>query len=120
MDSFDHLTRASRSDVAGGRVLRAFQAGEPVAVRPALCDVVPGRVRIHVYHSLGFEQDIDAAVGMIDDIAFALFVPVFLHFCLRYPVRSEVLDAKPWKTYALYVPAIVLSLSTVVVFGLPL
>jgi len=64
----------------------------------------------HVYHSLGLEQDFDLAVALIDDLAFAFFVPVFLHFCLRYPVRSEVLDAKPWKTYVLYLPAIVASL----------
>lgn len=74
----------------------------------------------HVYHSLSFDQDIDAAIGLLDDLAFAFFVPVFLHFCLRYPVRSEVLDAKPWKTYALYIPALVLSISSLVVFGLPL
>lgn len=74
----------------------------------------------HVYHSLSLDQDIDAVVGLLDDFAFAFFVPVFLHFCLRYPVRSEVLDAKPWKTYVLYVPALVLSVVSVLVFGLPL
>jgi PAS domain S-box-containing protein len=73
----------------------------------------------HVYHSLGLEQDIDAAVALIDDLAFAFFVPIFAHFCLRYPVRSQVLDAKPWKTYALYVPAAVLSVLSLAVFILP-
>ncbi len=73
----------------------------------------------HIYHSLGLEQDIDAAVGLIDDLAFAFFVPVFAHFCLRYPVRSQVLDENPWKTYALYIPAILISLASAVVFLLP-
>lgn len=74
----------------------------------------------HVYHPLSFDQDIDAAIGILDDLAFAFFVPIFLHFCLRYPVRSEVLDAKPWKTYLLYVPAVLLSVISTVVFVLPL
>ena len=74
----------------------------------------------HVYHPLSFDQDMDAVVGLLDDLAFAVFVPVFLHFCLRYPVRSEVLDAKPWKTYALYIPALILSAASLMVFGLPL
>lgn len=73
----------------------------------------------HVYHSLGLEQDIDAAIGLIDDLAFAFFVPIFAHFCLRYPVRSQVLDEKPWKTFALYAPAAVLSGLTIVFSLLP-
>ncbi|MEO5860517.1 MAG: hypothetical protein ABIR33_16410, partial [Pyrinomonadaceae bacterium] len=73
----------------------------------------------HTYHSLGLDQDIDAAIGLIDDLAFAFFVPIFVHFCLRYPVRSQVLDAKPWKTYSIYIPAGVLSVLTVSFFVLP-
>ncbi|HEX6279292.1 MAG TPA: ATP-binding protein [Pyrinomonadaceae bacterium] len=74
----------------------------------------------HVYHPLGFEQDIDGAIGLVDDLAFAFFVPVFVHFCLRYPVRSQVLDANPWKTYALYVPAAFISFLGLLTFVLPL
>ncbi len=74
----------------------------------------------HVYHSLGLEQDIDAAVGLIDDLALAFFVPIFAHFCLRYPVRSQVLDEKHWKTYALYIPAVLLSLTSLAIYLLPL
>ena len=43
----------------------------------------------HVYRSLGIGQDFDLAVDLLDDIAFAVFVPLFLHFCMRYPVRSD-------------------------------
>ena len=66
----------------------------------------------HVYRPLGLGKDFDLAVTILDDIAFALFVPLFLHFCLRYPVRSEVFDEKPWKTYALYVPAVLISIAS--------
>lgn len=73
----------------------------------------------HVYQPLRLEQDFDLAVSLLDDFAWAFFVPLFLHFCLRYPVRSEVLDAKPWKTYAVYTPAILISLFTAVFTLLP-
>ena len=63
----------------------------------------------HAYRSLNLGQDFDLAVSLLDDIAFAFFAPLFLHFCLRYPVRSEVFDSSPWKTYALYVPASIIS-----------
>ncbi len=62
-----------------------------------------------VYKSLGSGEDFDLAVSLLDDIAFAFFVPLFLHFCLRYPVRSAVFDRARWKTYALYVPALIIS-----------
>jgi hypothetical protein len=72
---------------------------------------------------VGTGQDFDFAVGVIDTLAFAGFVALFLHFCLRYPVRSEVFDRLRWKTYALYVPAALISLAylafSVVPFVLP-
>ncbi len=64
----------------------------------------------HVYHSLNLGQDLDLAVNILDDIAFAFFAPLFLHFCLRYPVHSEVFDNQRWRTLALYVPAAALTL----------
>ena len=63
----------------------------------------------HVYHAIGTGEDFDLAISLVDDIAFAFFVPLFLHFCVRYPVRSEIFDSPKWKTYLLYVPAIVIS-----------
>lgn len=71
----------------------------------------------HVYRSVNTGQDFDLAVNLLDDIAFAFFAPLFLHFCLRYPVRSEVFDDSPWRTVALYVPA---SLLTVAILFLSL
>ncbi len=64
----------------------------------------------HVYKPLGIGRDVDLTVSLLDDAAFAFFVPLFLHFCLRYPVRSDVFDAPRWKTYALYVPASIITL----------
>src|SRR5215204_1167096 len=73
----------------------------------------------HVYRTLNLGQDFDLAVSLIDDLAFALFPALFLHFCLRYPVHSDVLDRAPWKTFALYVPAAIITL-TGLVFSLGL
>lgn len=67
----------------------------------------------HTYRSIGLGQDLDLAVSLLDDIAFAFFIPLFLHFCLRYPVRSEVFDDSRWKTYLLYAPACILVLADV-------
>lgn len=73
----------------------------------------------HVYSSLGTEQDLDLVVGMIDQFAFVLFVPLFLHFCLRYPVRSEVFDRARWKTAAIYLPAVLLAAALFIITLLP-
>ncbi len=64
----------------------------------------------HVYKPLGIAKDLDLTISLLDDAAFAFFVPLFLHFCLRYPVRSEVFDTPRWKTHALYVPASIITL----------
>ncbi len=64
----------------------------------------------HVYKSIGIGKDLDLTISLLDDAAFAFFVPLFLHFCLRYPVRSEVFDTPRWKTYVLYVPASIITL----------
>jgi len=73
----------------------------------------------HTYSALGMGEDLDLAISLMDDIAFAFFVPLFLHFCVRYPVRSEVFDNKPWKTYLLYAPAAFISVSLVFVSLIP-
>lgn len=71
----------------------------------------------HVYRTVNTGQDFDLAVNLLDDIAFAFFAPLFLHFCLRYPVRSEVFHASRWKTLVLYVPATIITLA-LLFFGL--
>lgn len=73
----------------------------------------------HTYRPIGLGEDFDLAVNLLDDIAFAFFVPLFLHFCIRYPVRSEVFEAQRWKTLLLYVPAAALSIFLVFVSVVP-
>lgn len=62
----------------------------------------------HTYKPIGLGQDFDLAVNLLDDMAFALFVPLFLHFCWRYPVQNEIFDHHRWKTYLLYAPAAII------------
>jgi two-component system, NtrC family, sensor kinase len=65
----------------------------------------------HVYRPLNLGQDLDLAIQLLDDAAFAFFVPLFLHFCVRYPTRSSVFDDERWKTLAMYAPAAVITLA---------
>ncbi|REJ77362.1 MAG: PAS domain S-box protein [Acidobacteria bacterium] len=65
----------------------------------------------HVYNPLGAGEDFDLGISLLDNLAFAFFAPLFLHFCLRYPVRSEVFEEDRWKTIVLYVPALLISAS---------
>ncbi|MDQ6787069.1 MAG: ATP-binding protein [Acidobacteriota bacterium] len=74
----------------------------------------------HVYKQIGLGEDFDLAVGILDNIAFAFFAPLFLHFCLRYPVQSAIFDRSRWKTYALYIPAIIISLANIIFTIVPL
>ncbi len=73
----------------------------------------------HTYKPIGIGQDFDLAVSLLDDFAFALFVPLFLHFCIRYPVRSTVFDEQRWKTILLYVPAAIVSVWLLFISLLP-
>jgi len=73
----------------------------------------------HAYRSIGIGKDFDLAVDLLDNIALAFFVPLFLHFCIRYPVRSAVFTEQRWKTYALYLPAAIFSLALVFVSLIP-
>jgi PAS domain S-box-containing protein len=65
----------------------------------------------HVYRPLNLGQDLDLAIQLLDDAAFAFFVPLFVHFCFRYPTRSAIFEDQKWKTLALYVPAAVITLA---------
>ena len=68
----------------------------------------------HVYRPLNFGQDFDLGIQLLDDAAFAFFVPLFIHFCWRYPVRTSVFDDQRWKTILLYVPATLIVLAVFV------
>ena len=66
----------------------------------------------HLYKPIGTGEDLDLAITIIDDFAFLFFAPIFLHFCWRYPTRSEVFGEKRWKTFALYLPSILIFVAT--------
>jgi len=66
----------------------------------------------HLYRPIGAGEDLDLAVTILDDLAFIFFAPIFLHFCWRYPTRSDVFGEKRWKTFALYLPAILIFIGT--------
>lgn len=74
----------------------------------------------HVYQPINTGQDLDLAIQVLDNIAFAFFVPLFVHFCLRYPVRGEVFGERRWRTLVLYAPAAIFSLSVLVFALIPL
>lgn len=73
----------------------------------------------HVYRPLGTGEDFDLAVDLVDGLAFTFFVPLFLHFCIRYPVRSDVFGPHRWKTYLLYVPATLISIFHITISLIP-
>jgi PAS domain S-box-containing protein len=73
----------------------------------------------HVYSPIGLGEDFDLAVSLLDSIAFAFFVPLFVHFCIRYPVRNEVFEKDAWRTLILYIPATVISVTLLVVALVP-
>lgn len=64
----------------------------------------------HVYKPIGIGKDLDLTISLLDDAAFAFFVPLFLHFCLRYPVQTNIFHDKRWKTLVLYIPATLITL----------
>src|SRR5215203_473639 len=69
----------------------------------------------HVYKPLYLGEDFDLAINLLDNFAFAIFAPLFLHFCLRYPVRSDVFDKSRWQTFLLYVPACLITLAIFII-----
>jgi PAS domain S-box-containing protein len=73
----------------------------------------------HILRSIGTARDFDLAVDLLDNMAFAFFVPLFVHFCIRYPVRTAIFGEPRWKTYVLYMPAALLSAGIVFVSLFP-
>ncbi|HEU4510055.1 MAG TPA: ATP-binding protein [Pyrinomonadaceae bacterium] len=68
------------------------------------------------YTPVGSYRDLDLAIAVLDNAAFILFAPLFLHFCLLYPTRQQLFATRRWRTVALYVPAILLLGFSMVVF----
>jgi len=60
----------------------------------------------HFYKPYGAYEDLDLVAHFLDDVALALFAPVFLHFCAVYPVRLRLSERRPWLVLLLYAPAL--------------
>jgi PAS domain S-box-containing protein len=70
----------------------------------------------HCYKPVGLYEDLDKTVAFLDDAAYILFAPIFLHFCVIYPVRRRLSDERRWTAALFYVPAAALTLVTALVY----
>jgi two-component system NtrC family sensor kinase len=68
------------------------------------------------YTPVGTYRDLDLAIAFLRNAAFILFPPLFLHFCLLYPLRQQLFERRRWRAILLYVPAILLMLLAAFVF----
>ena len=68
------------------------------------------------YTPVGSYRDLDLAVAFLDNAAFILFAPLFLHFCALYPTRQQLFATRRWRAVLLYVPALLLLGFEVVIF----
>jgi len=71
---------------------------------------------LHFYTPVGSYRDLDLAVAFLRNAAFIMFVPLFVHFCARYPSRQQLFNERRWLGVLLYVPAILLLGMAAVVF----
>jgi two-component system NtrC family sensor kinase len=70
----------------------------------------------HFYKPVGYYEDLDQSVAFLDDAAYILFAPLFLHFCAIYPVRRHLSERHRWLAAAFYVPAAALILLSALVY----
>lgn len=60
------------------------------------------------YTEVGTYRDLDLAIAILKNAALIIFPPLFLHFCLLYPVRQQLFERKRWRATLLYAPALLL------------
>ena len=60
------------------------------------------------YTPAGTYRDLDLAVAILRNAALIIFAPLFLHFCLLYPLRQQLFERKRWRATLLYLPALLL------------
>jgi len=60
------------------------------------------------YTPVGTYRDLDLAVAILKNGSLILFAPLFLHFCLLYPLRQQLFERKRWRATLLYLPALLL------------
>jgi PAS domain S-box-containing protein len=70
----------------------------------------------HFYTPVGSYRDLDLAIAFLRNTALIMFAPLFLHFCVLYPIRQQLFSERKWRAIWLYVPAFLLLALTVFVF----
>ncbi|MGQ0761859.1 MAG: ATP-binding protein [Acidobacteriota bacterium] len=70
----------------------------------------------HFFTSTGSYRDLDLAIAILDNTAFILFAPLFLHFAAIYPVRHRLFDEKHWRAVYLYLPSVLLAAVGTIIF----
>src|ERR1700752_2090740 len=70
----------------------------------------------HFFTSTGSYRDLDLAIAILDNTAFILFAPLFLHFSAIYPVRHRLFDEKHWRCVFLYLPSLMLAIIGATIF----
>ena len=70
----------------------------------------------HFFTSTGSYRDLDLAIAILDNTAFILFAPLFLHFAAIYPVRHRLFDEKHWRAVYLYLPSLLLAAVGAIIF----
>jgi len=70
----------------------------------------------HFFTSTGSYRDLDLAIAILDNTAFILFAPLFLHFAAIYPVRHRLFDEKHWRAVYLYLPSLLLAAVGTIIF----
>ncbi|HZJ45105.1 MAG TPA: ATP-binding protein [Pyrinomonadaceae bacterium] len=70
----------------------------------------------HFYTPVGSYRDLDMAVAFLKNVAFLMFPPMILHFCLLYPSKHQLFANRRWRSVLLYVPALLLFLISIVLF----
>ena len=63
----------------------------------------------HFYTPTGAYRDLDLYIAFLRNVAFILFAPLFLHFCMLYPTRQQLFSERRWRALALYIPALLLT-----------
>jgi two-component system, NtrC family, sensor kinase len=70
----------------------------------------------HFYTTVGTYDDLDLAIAFLDNAAFILFAPLFVHFCALYPTRQQLFPTRRWRAVALYLPSLLLLVFAIVIF----
>jgi two-component system, NtrC family, sensor kinase len=59
----------------------------------------------HFYTPTGSYRDLDLAIAFLRNVAFIVFPPLFLHFCMLYPTKQQLFATRRWRALWLYLPA---------------